>query len=101
MQRLEFNAQKISTKIKDELETLPQVSGVGSPYITPEMQKVLNQAKTEAGKLRDEFISTEHLLLGLIVTFVLILSWLFKHYHDINNLFIIRIVIGFPQGKEK
>ncbi len=65
LQRLECSPQEISEKTKNELKTVPLVSGGGSPYITPETQKVLNQAETEAGKLKDEFISTEHLFLGL------------------------------------
>lgn len=66
LQRMECNPQVISDKIKEELKTVPIVSGGGAPYITHEMQKVLNQAETEASKLKDEFISTEHLFLGLI-----------------------------------
>ena len=66
LQQLEFNPAEISEKIKSELKTLPVVSGGNSPYLTSETQKVLNQAETEAGKLHDEYISTEHLFLGLI-----------------------------------
>ncbi len=47
------------------IRALPTVSG-GSPYLSPEMKGVLDRAETEAGKLRDEFVSTEHLLLALL-----------------------------------
>ncbi len=35
-------------------------------YITPHVQKVLEQAGREASKLKDDYVSTEHLLLALI-----------------------------------
>ena len=66
LQSLEHSPQEVSEKIKDGLKVVPIVSGGGAPYITPETQKVLNQAEAEAGKLKDDFISVEHLFLGLI-----------------------------------
>lgn len=66
LQSLECDPREISEKTKTELKTVPVVSGGGAPYITPDTQKVLNLAETEAAKLKDEFISTEHLFLGLI-----------------------------------
>ncbi len=67
LQRLELSPGELSENVKKELTKLPIVSGGGSPYITAEAQNVLNQAETEAGKLQDEYISTEHIFLGLIV----------------------------------
>ena len=39
---------------------------VGQIYFQPELKKVLESAESEAGKLHDEYISTEHLLLALL-----------------------------------
>jgi ATP-dependent Clp protease ATP-binding subunit ClpB len=44
------------------------VSGGGQPYLSTELQKALDQAEQEAEKLKDEYISTEHLLLALAGT---------------------------------
>ena len=43
----------------------PQVSG-GTPYLSPALEKVFSSAEKEAKKLKDDFVSTEHLLLGII-----------------------------------
>ena len=52
-----------------ELDRLPKVSGsvdVSKIYVTQSLNEVLTQAEEEADKLKDEFVSVEHLLLGLI-----------------------------------
>jgi ATP-dependent Clp protease ATP-binding subunit ClpB len=52
-----------------ELDRLPSVSGAtaaDSMYITPEVQDAFTEAEAAAGRLKDEYISAEHLLLGLI-----------------------------------
>jgi ATP-dependent Clp protease ATP-binding subunit ClpB len=52
-----------------ELDRLPKVTGsvdVSKIYVTQAANDVLTQAEEEAGKLKDEFVSTEHLFLGLI-----------------------------------
>ncbi|MEN8253733.1 MAG: AAA family ATPase [Patescibacteria group bacterium] len=56
----------LADEIKKELNKLPIVSGEASPLISNELRKVFDQAETEAGKLRDDYISTEHLFLGLV-----------------------------------
>ncbi|MFB0564910.1 MAG: ATP-dependent chaperone ClpB [Candidatus Aminicenantaceae bacterium] len=57
------------SKIREELETylkgLPKVSG-GEVYISSLLRKIMNNAQKEADKLKDEYISTEHLFLALL-----------------------------------
>jgi ATP-dependent Clp protease ATP-binding subunit ClpB len=52
------------------LERLPRVSGgataAGSIYISGELNRALLRAEDEARRLRDEYVSVEHLMLGLI-----------------------------------
>ena len=68
LQRLEKDPDALSQEIQDEVTKLPVVEGGSQPYITPELKKVLDQAETEAGKLRDEYIAAEHLFLALLDT---------------------------------
>lgn len=50
-----------------ELERQPRVSGTESgAYMTPTLAALLDQAGTEAEQLKDEYISTEHILLALV-----------------------------------
>jgi ATP-dependent Clp protease ATP-binding subunit ClpB len=47
------------------LDRLPRVSGSAEIYLSEEIRKVLETADQERTRLKDDFISTEHLLLGL------------------------------------
>ncbi len=52
-----------------ELDRLPKVSGsvdVSKVYITQAVNEVLVRAEEEARQLKDEFVSVEHLFLGLV-----------------------------------
>ncbi|HDD64767.1 MAG TPA: ATP-dependent chaperone ClpB [Firmicutes bacterium] len=68
LNQMNVNSEKLKDEIKDELYKLPQVTGggaTGAIYITPLLNRVLIQSEKEAKNLGDEFISVEHLLLGL------------------------------------
>src|SRR5690349_3618248 len=45
-----------------------QGAGGGELFLSSSLKKALESAQTEAGKLKDDYISTEHLLLGLLDT---------------------------------
>ena len=48
------------------IERLPKVSGeAAQPQLSASMTKVLDQAFKEAAKFKDEYVSTEHLLLAM------------------------------------
>jgi len=57
----------VRTKADAALRRLPSVSGatVAAPSPSRELLRVLNAASEQAGALGDEFVSTEHLLVGL------------------------------------
>ncbi len=66
LQKLEKDPKKISQKVRAQLSKKPTVSGSTQAYVSSELNQAFNQAETEAGKLKDEYISTEHLFLGLL-----------------------------------
>lgn len=49
-----------------ELDKVPSVSGGGQAYLSQKLAKALSNAESEAKKLKDEYISVEHLFLALI-----------------------------------
>ena len=56
----------IRSQIGGELDRLPTITaGAREPATSRELLDVLRAAEREAGKLQDEYISTEHLLLAL------------------------------------
>ena len=60
--------EKIRTTCDSELQRLPRSSGGRQPSIGPSLQKALEAAAAAAAAMKDEFVSTEHLLLGLCRT---------------------------------
>ena len=67
MKKTGGNTNTIKIKINESLQTLPKVSGagVGNQQMSQNTAKLLDIATDEAKKLRDEYISTEHLLIAL------------------------------------
>jgi ATP-dependent Clp protease ATP-binding subunit ClpB len=57
---------QLRVKIQDALDKLPKVSGgAAQPSASAKLNKVFEQAFKEAGNFKDEYVSTEHLLLAL------------------------------------
>jgi len=67
MQKTGGNVNAIKLKVNELLEALPKVSGagIGNQQMSNNMAKLFDAAAVEARNLKDEFISTEHLLLAL------------------------------------
>ena len=61
-------ADSVLRRLKAELDRMPKVSGSsGGPdhvYVTSRLNKLLTRAEDEARKLKDEYISVEHVLLA-------------------------------------
>ncbi len=68
LDRAGVSVQALEPALVSVVERLPRVSGAGQPYLSSALQKALDQAEQEAEKLKDEYFSTEHLLLALADT---------------------------------
>ena len=69
LERMEITPSAVQLALQRELEKLPSVSGsvdASRVYVTPSFQNTTTRAEAAADRLQDEFISVEHLLLGLI-----------------------------------
>ena len=59
-------ADGIRRQVQAELDRLPKVRGGGGrQYVSPRLEAVLETAWDEAQRLKDEYCSTEHLLIGI------------------------------------
>lgn len=66
LQKLGANPEALAAKVQAEIDRMPKVSGAeGGAYISPRLKRVFDMAQEEADRLRDEYISTEHLLIGI------------------------------------
>jgi ATP-dependent Clp protease ATP-binding subunit ClpB len=68
LEKIGANVRQLETIVEAELKHLPRSSGGSPPGIGPHLSKVLDVAQAEADGMKDEFVSTEHLLLALAGT---------------------------------
>ena len=68
LEKIGVPAAKLQPDLEHELARRHKVQGITSTdlFLSPQLKQALDAAQTEAGKLKDEYISTEHLLLGLL-----------------------------------
>ena len=63
--KLGAEAPALLEETRQALSRLPKVSGGGDLYLTPEFRSILEKADEERARLKDDYVSTEHLLLAL------------------------------------
>jgi ATP-dependent Clp protease ATP-binding subunit ClpB len=69
VEKLGLTASALQLAVDRELERLPKVTGsvdVSKIYVTQAVNDVLTRAEKEAETLKDEYVSVEHLFLGLL-----------------------------------
>ena len=65
LEKLGVSPDEVASRIEDALKGLPKVYGTGEVYITQRLSKVIESALKEAERLKDEYLSTEHLLIAI------------------------------------
>ncbi len=88
LKKVDVNVGDLDRQLTLAIEKNPRVSGAatGNIYASAAFNQVLNQAITEAKNLRDEFVSTEHVLLAML---------------SIKNTEVYRLLSSFGVTKEK
>src|SRR5215475_5002260 len=67
LQKLGVPTTSLTERLQKALDRVPQVTGAtGQTFITPRLKKIIEDAETEAEALKDEYVSTEHLLLSMV-----------------------------------
>ncbi|SMC25378.1 ATP-dependent Clp protease ATP-binding subunit ClpB [Desulfacinum hydrothermale DSM 13146] len=70
LKRMDVSVDAVTEAVVRELERKPRVSGPGAEpgkvYITQRLNKLLVKAQEEAGRLKDEYVSVEHLLIAFV-----------------------------------
>jgi len=69
LERVGVDVDQLRQRVTESLQSTPRVytaGGVGQIYMTPRLKFVFDRAVEEANRLRDEYVSTEHLLIGIV-----------------------------------
>ncbi len=65
LEKVGVPVEQMLAGVNAEIQKLPKVQGGGQPGLSAGLNKVLEQAFKEADNFKDEYVSTEHLLLAL------------------------------------
>lgn len=69
-QKMDIPVEKMRERLEEELSRKPRVSGPGVErgkiYITNRLNRIFNDAQEQAQRLKDEYVSAEHILLAII-----------------------------------
>src|SRR5438445_323020 len=67
LQKLGVPLGSVTERLQKALDRLPQVTGAtAQAFIKPRLKKIIEAAEEEAETLKDEYVSTEHLLLSMV-----------------------------------
>ena len=65
IERVGVDVQNLQKQVDDLLDTYPKVTGNAQMTLSNEAQKVLAKAENEMTKLKDQYLSCEHILLSM------------------------------------
>ncbi len=68
LKKMGVDPGSVKDRLEEALDRLPKVygEGAGQVYLAPALNRVFIKAEEEADKLKDEYVSTEHLLIALV-----------------------------------
>jgi ATP-dependent Clp protease ATP-binding subunit ClpB len=65
VRKMNADPTAIATASRTELARLPKAHGGAQPGLSPRLRQVTNAAEAEAERLKDEYVSTEHLFMAI------------------------------------
>ena len=66
LRKLSVDPAALARDLRDALGRQPKVSGGAEPHLSPRLRVVVDAATADAKSMQDDYVSTEHLLLGLV-----------------------------------
>jgi len=64
--KIGVNTGQIKSDLENIFEKIPKVKGAAEVYLSSRVRNIIKEAKKQASSLKDEYISTEHMFLGMI-----------------------------------
>ena len=91
LKKMGINVDSLLTLLQEEIDKMPKVNGNVSLRFALEVEKALDEAEKQAKAMRDEFISVEHLMLGLIECATESLRRILKVYKIDKHKFLVAL----------
>ena len=65
VKRVGVDCEQLLRELEEQIEKYPKVSGGGQVYLSQPLKDIVSKAEEEARKMKDEFLSAEHILLAV------------------------------------
>ncbi|MBR3614670.1 MAG: ATP-dependent chaperone ClpB [Clostridia bacterium] len=91
LKKMNVNIQSLETMILEEINKMSKVSGNVSLRFALEVEKALDEAEKQANSMKDQFISVEHLMLGILEHATENLRRIFKSYKIDKHKFLVAL----------
>ena len=92
IKKMGISTESFSKEVKRVMEGLPGVSGPGREpdkvYVSQDVDKALNTAEKDAQKMKDEYVSVEHIFMGLLEVPNSHLSEIFRLFNITKDKFL-------------
>ena len=79
---------EVRNNIKNKPKVISGTNQSGNIYISPDLEQALNDAEKTAQKMKDEYVSVEHIMLGIINKANREISNLFKTFNITKDRFL-------------
>jgi ATP-dependent Clp protease ATP-binding subunit ClpB len=66
LRKMTIDPTAVAADVQQALDKLPKAYGGSQAGLSPRLRSVLTRAEGEIGRFKDEFVSTEHLLLAIV-----------------------------------
>ncbi len=91
-EKMGTSVDNLQIRLKNAIDELPAVTGSGRKadevYVSRSVDRALQEAEKEAGRMKDEYVSVEHLMLGLFNTADSALREVFKTFSITKDAFL-------------
>ena len=91
LKKIDVDVNSLNTVIKSEIDRMPKVNGSVALRFSKEVEKTLDEAEKQAKSMKDEFISVEHLMLGLFDSATDSLKKILKSYKLDKHKFLVAL----------
>jgi ATP-dependent Clp protease ATP-binding subunit ClpB len=92
IQKMEKDADSLRQMLRRKLSELPSVTGGSRPadsvYVSQDADRALNEAEKQADRMKDEYVSVEHIMLGLFETANRSLAEIFRTFNITKDEFL-------------
>lgn len=92
LKSVNVNAQAMAADVKKQIEKFAKVRGQSAAYVSQELSAALDEAEKQADSMSDDYVSVEHLTLGIIVKASDSVSALLSDYSVTKDSFLNALV---------